>query len=150
LSGGLMGGAWLTHFLADLGNGRFDGAWLVQNFENLKPESVWQKYATLFTEIDTERERFLEFERWWNGYYMLGREEILGIVENMFIGDRLEEGKLRLCDDCYADLRRIQNPLIIFASSGDNITPPHQALGWIPIVYRNTQDLKAAGQRVVY
>jgi hypothetical protein len=39
---------------------------------------------------------------------------------------------------------------VIFASYGDNITPPHQALGWIPVVYKDTGDLKAAGQRIVY
>ncbi len=33
---------------------------------------------------------------------------------------------------------------------GDNITPPHQALGWIPSVYSDTDDLKRAGQRIVY
>lgn len=150
VSGGLLGGAWLTHFAADLGNGRFDGAWLVQNFENLKPEAVWDKYANLFSRIDNERERFLEFERWWNGYYFLSREEILDIVEDLFIGDLLEQGILRICPDCFVDLRRIRNPLVIFASYGDNITPPHQALGWIPIVYRDTADLKQAGQRIVY
>ena len=46
--------------------------------------------------------------------------------------------------------RRIRSPLVIFASYGDNITPPHQALGWIPVVYRSTDALKAAGQRIVY
>ena len=150
IAGGLAGGVWLTHLLADLGDGRFDGAWLVANFENLKPKSLWEKYANLFTSIDTERERFLEFERWWNAWYFLSREEILTIVENLFIGDQLEEGKFRICDGCTADLRRIRNPLVIFASYGDNITPPQQALGWIPVVYRDTEDLKAAGQRIVY
>jgi hypothetical protein len=150
IAGGLVGGAWLTHLLADLGDGRFDGAWLAANFENLKPEAVWEKYANLFTHIDTERERFLEFERWWNGFYFLSREEILAIVENLFIGNRLEQGRFRICDGCTADLRRIRNPLVIFASWGDNITPPHQALGWIPAVYKDTDDLKAAGQRIVY
>ena len=150
IAGGLVGGAWLTHLLADLGDGRFDGAWLAANFENLKPEAVWQKYANLFTNIDNERERFLEFERWWNGFYFLSREEILAIVENLFIGNQLEEGKFRICDGCTADLRRIRNPLVIFASYGDNITPPQQALGWIPAVYKDTDDLKAAGQRIVY
>src|SRR5262245_36290815 len=48
IAGGLVGGAWLTHFLADLGGGGVDGAWLVQNFEGLKPEAVWEKYAHLF------------------------------------------------------------------------------------------------------
>ncbi len=135
VSGGLLGGAWLAHYLADIGNGRFDGAWLVQNFENLKPEAVWDKYAGLFTAIDRERDRFLAFERWWNGYYSFSREEILAIVENLFVGNRLEEGKVRICPGCTVDLRRIRNPLVIFASEGDDITPPHQALGWIPAVY---------------
>lgn len=151
VAGGLLGGVWLTHLIADLGAGRFDGAWLAQNFENLKPEkAIWEKYTQLFTNVDSERERFLEFERWWNGFYFLSREEMVAIVENLFIGNKLEQGQLRICESCTVDLRRIRNPLIIFASYGDNITPPHQALGWIPAVYKNTDDLKRAGQRIVY
>ena len=150
-SGGLLGGAWLAHLTADLGNGSFDGAWLAQNFENLKPEkAIWEKYATLFHGVDGEQDRFLEFERWWNGFYFLGREEILAISENLFIGNQLERGRFRISDDCFADLRKIRNPVLIFASYGDNITPPRQALGWIPAVYRDTDDLKRAGQRIVY
>lgn len=150
VSGGLLGGAWLAHLAADLSNGRFDGAWLVQGFENLKPEGVWDKYADLFADVRSEENRFLEFERWWNGFYFLSREEILAVIENLFIGNRLEQGGVRICKGCFADLRRIRNPLVIFASYGDNITPPHQALGWIPMVYRDTEDLKGAGQRIVY
>jgi len=151
LAGGLLGGVWLTHLIADLGNGRFDGARLAQNFESLKPEkAIWEKYANLFHRVDAERDRFLEFERWWNGFYFLSREEIVAIVENLFIGNRLERGEMRICEGCTVDLRRIRNPLVIFASWGDNITPPHQALGWIPAIYRDTEDLKRAGQRIVY
>lgn len=151
LSGGLLGGSWLAHLTADLGNGRFDGAWLAQNFENLKPEkAIWEKYTQLFTNVDSEQRRFLDFERWWNGFYFLSREEILAIVENLFIGNQLEQGLFRICQGCTADLRRIRNPIVIFASYGDNITPPHQALGWIPAVYQDTDDLRRAGQRIVY
>lgn len=151
LTGGLLGGTWLPRYLADLGNGEFDGAWLVQNFENLNPaNALWDKYAKLFADVDKERERFLEFERWWNGFYRFSREEITAIVENLFVGNRLEEGKVRICEGCVVDLTRIRGPLVIFASSGDNITPPHQALGWIPAVYDSTEDLKAHGQRIVY
>ncbi len=151
LSGGLLGGIWLTHLLTDLGNGRLDGAWLVQNFENLNPaNTLWDKNYDAFTHIDTERERFLEFERWWTGYFFLSREEILSIVENLFIGNKIELGTMKICDHCYVDLKRICNPIVIFASSGDNITPPHQALNWIPTVYPTTADLKKAGQRIVY
>ena len=151
LAGGLVGGAWLAHFVADLGDGRFDGAWLVQNFENLNPANTWwEKNYKLFADIDGERERFLEFERWWSGFYFLSREEMIAIVENLFIGNRLEQGKLRICENCVADLKSIHNPLVIFASSGDNITPPHQALNWVPAVFPTTEALKDAGQRIVY
>ena len=151
LAGGLTGGAWIAHFMADLGNDRFDGAWLAQNFENLNPaNTLWDKNYKVFANVDTERERFLEFERWWTGFYFLSREEITAIVENLFIGNKLEQGQMRICEGCVADLKRIRNPLVIFASHGDNITPPHQALNWVPAVYPTTEALKAAGQRIVY
>lgn len=151
MMGALSGGAWAAHMISDLGDGRFDGAWLAQNFETLQPEkAIWDKYANLFSHADTERERFLEFERWWNGYYTLSREEILGITQNLFIGNRLEQGEMQLDAHCTVDLKRISNPLIIFASDGDNITPPEQALGWIGKLYPDTEALKAAGQRIVY
>ena len=151
MMGALSGGAWAAHMISDLGDGRFDGAWLAQNFETLQPEkAIWDKYANLFAHADTERERFLEFERWWNGYYTLSREEILGITQNLFIGNRLERGEMQLDAHCTVDLKRIRNPLIIFASDGDNITPPEQAMGWIGKLYPDTDALKAAGQRIVY
>lgn len=53
VAAGFVGGVWLTHYLSDLGLGRFDGAWLAQNFEGLKPETaVRDKYANLFTHVD--------------------------------------------------------------------------------------------------
>ncbi|HSH49811.1 MAG TPA: DUF3141 domain-containing protein [Halomonas sp.] len=151
LAGGLLGGAWMAHLAADLGDGRFDGANLAANFESLKPaNTLWQKDYQLFADIDGQRERFLEFERWWTGFYSLSKEEITAIVDNFFIGNQLERGELEICPGCTVDLTRIRNPLVIFASGGDNITPPHQALNWIPAVYPTTEALKAADQRIVY
>jgi hypothetical protein len=40
-SGGLLGGSWLTALAGDLGHGKFDGAWLVQNFENQNPANTF-------------------------------------------------------------------------------------------------------------
>lgn len=151
LLGGFVGGVWLAQFLADLNHDRFDGAWLVQNFEMLKPgNAVWDKYANLFTRIDSEGERFLDFERWWNGFYRLSGEEFATIVEDLFVGNKLERGQVHIPGYGAIDLKRITNPLVIFASFGDNITPPHQALGWVPVVYKTTAGLKEAGQRIVY
>src|SRR5215472_18806422 len=49
-SGGLLGGSWLTAFTSDLGHGKFDGAWLVQNFENQNPaNTLWTKQYNLYS-----------------------------------------------------------------------------------------------------
>jgi hypothetical protein len=150
LGGAFGGGAWLTHLAADLGAGRFDGADLVQNFELLRPEAVWKKYDSLWAQPEHEHDRFLEFERWWSAFYFLGREEILSIVRDLFLGNKLERGEIVIDGHCQADLRQFTTPLVIFCSWGDNITPPHQALGWVRAVHGSTGDLVAAGQRVVY
>src|SRR5262245_3270017 len=151
LAGGLLGGSWLTNFVGDLGDGRFDGAWLIQNFETLKPEAaIWNKYSDFFLDIDREEERFLEFERWWNAWYSFSREEMVEIVDHLFVGNELEQGTLNLGDNVKIELRNLRSPLVIFASYGDNITPPHQALAWLKPVYKTTAALKEAGQRIVY
>ena len=63
-AGGLLGGTWLSSLAADMGNGRFDGAWLVQNFESLNPSNtLWEKLYNVYARADTEGPRFLEFER---------------------------------------------------------------------------------------
>src|SRR3974390_1638801 len=88
--GGLCGGSWLAALASDLGNGKFDGAWLVQNFENLNPSNTyWTKPYNLLANVDTDASRYLGFERWWGGYSMLNAEEIQFIVDNLFIGNKL-------------------------------------------------------------
>src|SRR5208337_1985127 len=89
-SGGLLGGSWLTALTSDLGAGKFDGAWLVQNFENLNPANTfWSKQYNLYSKIDTETPRYLDFERWWGGHVYLNAEEIQFIVDELFIGNKL-------------------------------------------------------------
>ena len=96
-AGGLLGGTWLSLLAADLGAGTFDGAHLVQNFENLHPaNTLWEKWYHLYANIDTEVERFLEFERWWGGFYLFNEEEIRWIVNNLFVGNKLSSGEARL------------------------------------------------------
>src|SRR6185295_13376213 len=81
-TGGLCGGSWLTALTGDLGGGKFDGAWLVQNFENLNPSNtLWTKQYNVYSKIDTEADRYLEFERWWGGHVNLNAEEIQFIVD---------------------------------------------------------------------
>jgi pimeloyl-ACP methyl ester carboxylesterase len=149
-SGGMLGGGWLASLTSDLGNGTFDGAWLVQNFENLNPANTWvDKYHNLFANVDTEPPRFLEFERWWGGYYLMNREEIEWIVRNLFVGNQLWTGREQAANGRSFDLRQIKSPIIMFASLGDNITPPQQAFNWVADVYGSTDEIKARGQVIV-
>jgi len=149
-AGGLAGGAWVSLLASDLGGGKFDGAHLVQNFENLNPaNTLWEKYHQLFDGVDDEAARFLEFERWWGGFYLMNEEEIRWIVNNLFIGNKLSQGEARLGPGRYFDLKAIKQPIIVFASMGDNITPPQQAFNWISDIYSSTEEIKANGQTIV-
>ena len=149
-AGGLLGGTWLSSLTADLGNGIFDGAHLVQNFENLNPaNSLWDKYYHVFANADTEPPRFLEFERWWGGFYLMNREEIEWITRNLFVGNKLWKGDVKERAGKAFDLREIKSPIILFASMGDNITPPQQAFNWVADVYGSTEEIKARGQVIV-
>ena len=92
-SGGLLGGSWLTALTSDLGAGKFDGAWLVRNFENQNPaNTLWSKRYNLYSKIDTEAPRYLGFERWWGGHVNLNAAEIQAIVDDLFVGNKLAAG----------------------------------------------------------
>ena len=98
-SGGLLGGSWLTALTSDLGGGKFDGAWLVQNFENQNPaNTLWSKQYNLYSKIDTEAPRYLGFERWWGGHVNLNAEEIQFIVDELFVGNKLAAGMIKTSD----------------------------------------------------
>jgi len=150
-TGGLAGGSWITALTSDLGNGKFDGGSLVSNFENLNPSNtLWSKNYDLWTKVDSEGPRFLEFEKWWGGHVNLNAEEMQWIVDQLFIGNRLATSEIVTSDGARIDLRNIRSPVICFCSKGDNITPPQQALGWIVDLYEKDDDLRAGGQTIIY
>ncbi|MCE8019785.1 DUF3141 domain-containing protein [Halomonas sp. MCCC 1A11036] len=150
-TGGMTGGSWMTTLASDLGDGLFDGALLVQNFERLNPANTWwDKQYRLYANVDTEAERYLNFERWWGGHVVLGGEEIQYIVDNLFVGNRLSTAQLVTSDGRRIDLRNVRSPVVVFCSQGDDITPPPQALGWVRDLYGDTDDIIASEQTIVY
>ena len=150
-AGGLLGGSWLTALAGDLGHGRFDGAHLVANFENMNPaNTLWTKQYNVWSKADTEGPRYLEFERWWGGHVELNAEEIQFIVDRLFVGNQLATAEIVTRDGDRIDLRNIKGPIVVFCSRGDDITPPPQALGWIWDLYDSEADLLAHGQTIVY
>lgn len=150
-NGGLFGGVLPAMLMSDLGGGLFDGAHLVSNFEMLNPARTWfRKYYDLYANIDQGDDRFLEFERWWGGLFLMNEAEIHWIVENLFVGNRLGKNEARLETGRPIDLKAIRAPVIVFASHGDNITPPQQALNWIVDTYADESEIEIRGQRIIY
>jgi pimeloyl-ACP methyl ester carboxylesterase len=149
-SSAALGGSWLASFTSDLGADRFDGAYLVENFEKLNPaNTLWSRYYKLWANVDTEAEHFLEFERWWGGYFRMTGSEIETIVENLFVGNRLARGEVK-DGDTTINLRNITAPIVVFASHGDNITPVPQSLDWIIDTWGDERAIAAAGRTIVY
>ncbi len=149
--GGLMGGNWAAGLVSDLGDGIFDGANLVVNFENLNPaNALLEKPYGLYSRVDTEAPRFLEFERWWGGYFLMTKAEILEITSELFIGNKLTRGEIVANDGTPIDLRAIRAPIVVICSEGDNITPPPQALNWVLDLYQDVDEIRANEQTIVY
>jgi len=149
--GGTLGGTWLTALAGDVGKGKFDGANLVANFEQLNPaNTIWEKPYGLYSKVDTEAPRFLGFETWWGNPVTLNAGEMQWIADNLFVGNRLSTGQLRTTDGTRIDLRNIKSPIVVFSSWGDNITPPQQALDWILDLYDHEDEIVATGQTIVY
>lgn len=149
-SGATLGGTWLASLAADLGADRFDGAYLVENFEKLNPANTfWTKYYNLWAGVDQEAPRFLEFERWWGGFFRMTGAEIEAITENLFVGNKLARGELEVHGRA-VNLRDITAPIVVFASWGDNITPPPQALNWIIDTWGDERAIAAAGRTIIY
>jgi pimeloyl-ACP methyl ester carboxylesterase len=149
--GGLLGGTWLTALAGDMGHGIFDGAHLIANFEAGNPANTyWQKAYNVFSKIDTEPERFLDFETWWGFPVLLNAQEMQWIADNLFVGNKLAQGLIATSDGERIDLRNVASPVVVFCSWGDEITPPPQALGWVLDLYDRDEDLARSGQTIVY
>ncbi|WP_377193954.1 DUF3141 domain-containing protein [Ruegeria meonggei] len=148
---GVLGGTWQPMLWSDLGAGQFDGANLVMNFEQLNPSrNYFGKYFDLYRDPDGGRKRFIDFERWWGGYFLLNEAEIHWIVEQLFVGNRLVKNTAQLEPGVPVDIKAVKGPIFVFASQGDNITPPQQALNWIAATYADEEEIRLCGQRIIY
>jgi hypothetical protein len=150
-AGGWLGGTWLTALASDLGHGRFDGANLIANFDNLNPANfLWGKQYNVYANIDTEPQRYLGFEKWWGDFILLNGAEIQYLVDQMFVGNELTSNELVSTDGQAFDPRSVTAPTVCFTSMGDNISPPQQSLGWIPDIYHDVEEIRARGRTIVY
>jgi len=146
-AGGLLGGSWLATLTSDLGHGIFDGSWLVANFNNLNPaNTIWTKQFNVWKDPGKQDNRYLGFEKWWGDFINLRGEEMRWMLENLFIGNKFSTAQIVTQEGKRLDLREIKSPIICFCSKKDNITPPQQALDWMPDNYRDVNEIQKAGQ----
>ncbi len=149
-AGGMLGGTWLASFTADLGDGIFDGAYLVENFENL--QSGQHVLGQVLPPVRERRHRAAALPR---VRALVGR-----LLPDEPRGDRVDhaqplrrqqavDGRRKGTGGKAFDLREIKAPIVLFASMGDNITPPQQAFNWVADVYGSTDEIKARGQVIV-
>ncbi len=149
--GGVLGGTWLTSLAGDLRNGIFDGVYCIENFENLSPANTfWKKNYNVYSKVDTEAPRFLEFEKWRGNPVLLNAAEMQYIADELFVGNKLASGEICASDGRRIDLRNIKTPIVVFCFWNDNITPPQQALDWILDLYESEKEIAANGQTIIY
>jgi pimeloyl-ACP methyl ester carboxylesterase len=149
--GGMLGGSWLDRLMSDLGNGIFDAAWLIANFDNLNPaNTLWTKQYNVWANPEREESNYLHFERWWGDFVLLHGEELQWMVDNLFVGNKLSTGQIVTSDGIRLDIREVKTPIVCFCSQGDNITPPQQALDWILDNYASVDEIRLSGQRIFY
>jgi hypothetical protein len=89
-----LDGTWLTSLSGDLGNEIFDGLYYVENFENLNPaNTLWRKNHNVYSKVDTEAPRFLEFEKWWGNPVLMNAAEMQYIADELFVANKLTAGR---------------------------------------------------------
>jgi hypothetical protein len=52
--------------------------------------------------------RYLQFEKWWGDFVLLGGEEMRWMVDNLFVGNRFSTGQIVTSDGVRLDMREIQ------------------------------------------
>ena len=149
--GAAVGGAWVAAFLSDVLGGKiFDGANLSLNFDALHSEENFflGRWLRTLLGIDTQKENFIAMEQWMTNYCQMSRGSILWIIQNLFIGNRLERNEIELAG-VHLDMKNHPDLLVLLNSLGDNIATPWQCQCWIPTVWESVDAIKAAGKRIV-
>ena len=150
-NGGLLGGALPALLLSDLGDGVFDGAHLVSNFEKLNPgRNYFGKYYDLFADVEKTRRASSSSRAGGAASTYMNEAEIRWIVEQHLRRQPAFARRGEARTGRRIDIKAIRSPIIVFASKGDNITPPQQALNWIADTYADEHEIRVRGQRIIY
>ena len=155
-NGGMMGGGLPALLLSDLGDGEYDGAYMVSGFEMANPgRNYFGKYYDVFAAPEKQRKSFLEFEKWW-GAGRGGFEEavirmlILLAEAQAAIGrDRLEvSAEVLSHDEPFASLPPERRTALIQEQSIIVEFEPELAVKTLPDLLPKPEDRKRAVELV--
>jgi poly(3-hydroxyalkanoate) synthetase len=109
------------------GGGVLRGDHMLNGFILIKPENEVAKHLQLLAHLhDLEHlERHRHFETWFKHTQDISGAFYLWIVEHLFAGNELVDGRLEVRGE-QVDLARIECPLYLLAGERDHITPPAQ------------------------
>ena len=149
--GGWFGGSWLDRMMSDIGNGIFDAAWLVGNFDNLNPANTfWTKQYNVWVNPEKEKDRYLQFEKWWGDFVLLRGEEMQWMVDNLFIGNKFSTGQIVTRTAFASTSERSRRRSSASARTATTSRPRSRLLDWILDNYQSVEEIQQCGQRIFY
>jgi poly(3-hydroxyalkanoate) synthetase len=118
------------------GGGLLRGAYMLEGFKNMHPEEQYLgKFVELYEHIDdpSYRERFEQFERWYESTVDLPGAWYLQVIQQLFKENRFAKGEFvglgkRL------NLKDVTCPVYLLAGAEDDITPKEQVFGAEPLL----------------
>lgn len=112
-------------------------AWFLQLcFQNMKPvQNLLQKHISMFENLEDPRfiASFFAMERWVNDNIPVAGETFRAFVKDLYQGNRLVRGELRLGEE-RVDLGRITCPLLLLTATNDHLVSPASTEGIRPHV----------------
>ena len=119
---------------------------------SLNPANTyWEKPYNLYSKIDTEASRFLDFETWWGSPVLLNAEEMQWIADNLFVGNKLTAGRdphvrTACASTCATSSRRSS------CSAPGATTSRRRSRRWAgsPTSTTSDDEIVANGQTIVY
>jgi hypothetical protein len=124
----------------------------VQNFESQNPSNtLWTKQYNVYSKVDSEADRYLEFERWWGGHVNLNAEEIQFIVDELFVGNNLAAGRRSRCPTVSRSIYAISGHRSWCSAPRETILlRRNRHWTWILDLYADVDEIRAYGQTIVY